>query len=222
MKHLTRDSDRLVALSGAANAYRIRTGDEYLAGLWRSQLHQSLAWTADRLSAAGGFNRPDCYVAPSWSWAAVKGMTLVNSHAELSKVGATVIECSVLLASKDPCGQVKAGSLVLKAPFLKLPTEVAAPLYVLNEQRRPKNYYSLVLGGEDAKGHKNWLLVTLDVALELPPRELYLTGLLAQPSESGTVDDLVWTHALVLASLDRNKNRFVRVGLGYISVYKAR
>ncbi|RMY68242.1 hypothetical protein D0863_07245 [Hortaea werneckii] len=64
---LTRPTDRLPAISAIASVIQAETGDQYLAGFWRSGLLKQLAW---RCSDSGQIMNPpyDVYVAPSWSW----------------------------------------------------------------------------------------------------------------------------------------------------------
>lgn len=68
---LTKDQDKLVALSGVVKDFARAAGDEYLAGLWRRNFVNELLWLVGepweenpRPSV-----RPSLYRAPSWSWA---------------------------------------------------------------------------------------------------------------------------------------------------------
>ncbi|KAF8850965.1 hypothetical protein BDZ45DRAFT_556941, partial [Acephala macrosclerotiorum] len=83
-RKLTRQTDRLPALSGLAKAVqrRLQSNDEYLFGLWRSDLDRQLLWSTackypslapdcSRIELAHG----DDYV-PSWSWASVTGLLM--------------------------------------------------------------------------------------------------------------------------------------------------
>ncbi|KAH8896330.1 HET-domain-containing protein, partial [Thozetella sp. PMI_491] len=74
-RKLTRESDKLPALSGIAREIHLETGDEYLAGLWRKDLSHHLLWNLDVIFAGKGaeWRRPLSYRAPSWSWAAIEG-----------------------------------------------------------------------------------------------------------------------------------------------------
>jgi hypothetical protein len=66
---LTFSRDKLVALSGLAFAMsRSFPGDEYLAGMWKSQLPQGLLWHGNYKSAY-----PAEYRGPTWSWVAIDG-----------------------------------------------------------------------------------------------------------------------------------------------------
>ncbi|KAK8017326.1 hypothetical protein PG993_013652, partial [Apiospora rasikravindrae] len=67
---LTRDTDRLPALSGlAARMADLIGSGEYKAGLWSPSLRYHLAWRVDTLPR--GLRRPQKYRGPSWSWASV-------------------------------------------------------------------------------------------------------------------------------------------------------
>ena len=69
---LTYNSDRLAALSGYAKLLGSkRPYDEYLAGLWRSELPAQLLWYRSLKSTL--HLRPFSYIAPSWSWASIDG-----------------------------------------------------------------------------------------------------------------------------------------------------
>ncbi|KAI0859719.1 heterokaryon incompatibility protein-domain-containing protein [Xylaria cubensis] len=66
---LTLPDDRLSAFSGVAELFREITGDQYLAGLWRSNLLHLLDWWVDQPRSRSS----EKYRAPSWSWASVDG-----------------------------------------------------------------------------------------------------------------------------------------------------
>jgi len=80
---ITRESDKLIALSGITRIFGNGAqdrDDNFLGGLWQSKLVISLLWQVSdgkkrdgspcERSPACGF---DGYVAPSWSWASVRG-----------------------------------------------------------------------------------------------------------------------------------------------------
>ncbi|KAF3067289.1 hypothetical protein GL218_08627 [Daldinia childiae] len=84
---LTRQSDKLVAISGVArwiheqevslrinkSSWNEPKGDEYLAGLWRKNIETQLLWYVIRPNTKADDEyrraRPGEYLAPSWSWA---------------------------------------------------------------------------------------------------------------------------------------------------------
>ncbi|KAM3082277.1 hypothetical protein ACMFMG_004722 [Clarireedia jacksonii] len=64
---LTRESDKLVAISGIARVLQDQHTGGYLAGLWRNGIETQLPWRCVN------FQMPAAYHAPSWSWASVIG-----------------------------------------------------------------------------------------------------------------------------------------------------
>lgn len=71
---LTYRDDRLIAMSGIAEMYKKYTGDEYLAGLWRSRLVEGLNWLVTDPVA----QPQNKFRVPSWSWAAVDSAVLLT------------------------------------------------------------------------------------------------------------------------------------------------
>jgi len=73
--HLTVATDKRVAISGVAKSVQRITDDQYVAGLWRTNLEDQLLWW--RNSNPGVSHapkmRPSLYRAPSWSWASIDG-----------------------------------------------------------------------------------------------------------------------------------------------------
>ncbi|KAK0657874.1 heterokaryon incompatibility protein-domain-containing protein, partial [Cercophora newfieldiana] len=77
---LSVDSDKLIAIDGMVHQLAALTGDECLAGLWRSQLPACLLWSVGRDVSDDSVIRkttaeevrewkPRRWRAPSWSWA---------------------------------------------------------------------------------------------------------------------------------------------------------
>jgi hypothetical protein len=67
--NFTKITDKLPAFSGIARAFQEVTGDEYVAGLWKSRLCEQLDWWVDKPC----LKISSQYRAPTWSWAAVDG-----------------------------------------------------------------------------------------------------------------------------------------------------
>lgn len=65
---LTNPTDKLAAVAGIAQQVQLRTGDTYLAGLWKSNIGRGLQWFSNPPS---NLVRPSSPQAPSWSWAAL-------------------------------------------------------------------------------------------------------------------------------------------------------
>ena len=68
---LSFSKDKLVAISGIAQPFKERLG-EYVAGLWKCYLPFELLWFCDRYLGLP-VHRVEEYIAPSWSWASIKG-----------------------------------------------------------------------------------------------------------------------------------------------------
>jgi len=64
---LTKESDKLVAILGIANALASQTKFEYIAGLWNYYVPVQLMWHTKQ-----AVKRSDSFHAPSWLWASVK------------------------------------------------------------------------------------------------------------------------------------------------------
>lgn len=65
--NLTYPSDKLVALSGLAELFEEKTGDQYAAGFWKPDLWGLFAWML-----MGDGARISACRTHSWSWAALK------------------------------------------------------------------------------------------------------------------------------------------------------
>ncbi|KAI0436362.1 heterokaryon incompatibility protein-domain-containing protein [Xylaria telfairii] len=96
---LTKPSDKLFAIAGIARLFRDVTGDEYVAGLWKSWLLEMLDWRVEDPKELQSSE----YRAPSWSWASVDGPRLtvelldVFVQARTQNLMADVSEASIML-----------------------------------------------------------------------------------------------------------------------------
>ncbi|GKT45891.1 uncharacterized protein ColSpa_06072 [Colletotrichum spaethianum] len=80
--NLTYKSDKLVAFSGVAKMVEARTGDEYLAGMWKSTLIYDLGWYRTGTDSETWPSSTTSYRAPSWSWMSVEGEIFLPSASE--------------------------------------------------------------------------------------------------------------------------------------------
>lgn len=108
---LTMPQDRLIAISGIANAMLAIYGgvNEYYAGLWRRSLQKSLLW---RVNPGCQTKPPPRYQAPSWSWAAVNGG--VNFQALYRNIELEDLQLNISVELEEPsvpCGAVREGRL---------------------------------------------------------------------------------------------------------------
>jgi Heterokaryon incompatibility protein (HET) len=66
---LTKEEDKLIAISGLAKRIHTKLKIGYLAGLWADRIYAGLLWMAE----VEPLRKPTFLRAPSWSWASVDG-----------------------------------------------------------------------------------------------------------------------------------------------------
>ncbi len=110
---LTCTSDKLPALSGIASRVQSLIQDFYVAGLWKSDLHNGLLWFSD-----GPSTTPPSYRAPSWSWACLDGsVDLMFDHTTertLSSYDAEILDCHTSHAGNNEFGIVKEARITMR------------------------------------------------------------------------------------------------------------
>jgi hypothetical protein len=133
-RRLTRQSDRLPALSGIAAAVQKRTSSCYLAGLWKDNLVSDLQWRlsptlrddAGPTFSSGTFQfrllrMMSNYRAPTFSWASIDSVTK-NERSSLyddSEIDAVVLDAECTLKGANPFGEVLDGFIILEAPMVQ-------------------------------------------------------------------------------------------------------
>lgn len=112
--------DKLVAISGLARLFSVRFDSQYLAGLWKADLMESLTWVA---IAPVLPSHPPPYRAPSWSWASLDAKIYFPYGTRRSPVHAyhsKIVEASVSLVSDNIFGQVEAACLKIASSCILL------------------------------------------------------------------------------------------------------
>ena len=132
---LTKQPDVLPAFSGIARAVRSGTRDRYLAGLWYSNIIHCLCW-ASAWHPAGknpifylerpepiAHTRSSEYLAPSWSWACIRGQVryewwIFNAldpdpTPEAARFMPRILEATTIPAGLNDFGQLKGGEIRL-------------------------------------------------------------------------------------------------------------
>ncbi|KAF2971192.1 hypothetical protein GQX73_g2406 [Xylaria multiplex] len=125
-RDITKDTDRLPALLGIASALKAITRDDYMYGTWRGGLLEGLAWCS---STKNGLSRPENSDAPSWSWAAVKGVVDFPIYSWYEYCESQ--RQKALIAIAKPTIQVASpGVIKLKAPIMRVTSwqSIQAPL----------------------------------------------------------------------------------------------
>ncbi|KAJ4213319.1 hypothetical protein NW759_011161 [Fusarium solani] len=121
---LTKDSDKLIALCGVAKAFSQFTQSKYFAGIWENHLHSGLLWrpieSVGNITIQGETWRYKEYIAPSWTWASVKGAILACIET-IDAPLADVLNVETQLSNGDPFGQLCGGRLTLFGVLFKFP-----------------------------------------------------------------------------------------------------
>lgn len=107
---LTKENDRLVALSGLAKEMGKLLGDEYLAGLWKGNLLGDLLWSVN--DEHKDRYRPRKYRAPSWSWVSMEGI-VTWLRATIEDELAEVREVFTKPLADDRTGEIISGHIKL-------------------------------------------------------------------------------------------------------------
>jgi hypothetical protein len=119
-REISRQTDRLPALSGITHIMQQRIGDEYIAGLWKRDMVASLLW--GRLDISKDTRCvPSAYIAPSWSWASSTGqLGFTNTHESREFSRLSIIDVTVQLSTSNPFGEISSGSLTARGPLRTL------------------------------------------------------------------------------------------------------
>ncbi len=126
-RDLTKESDKLIALSGLVSEINKLLGDDvYLAGLWRNDLLNDLCWSPHYAEECFP---PSTYRAPSWSWASLDGRVSYPHH-HFKRSGTPAIPMGhpydeaeivdVSVDSKGPFGMVTSGYLKIQTFFISI------------------------------------------------------------------------------------------------------
>ncbi|KZL84381.1 heterokaryon incompatibility protein [Colletotrichum incanum] len=113
---ITKSYDKLPALSGLAKVMEECTGQEYVAGLWKSHLAYGLLW---RRSERWLHEPSNGYRAPSWSWASLEGDVIMPEIASMLPTGNAmeamidIIDVQTTPLGLDPRGMLQSGYLKL-------------------------------------------------------------------------------------------------------------
>jgi hypothetical protein len=115
---LTVESDKLIAISGIAKILQRGLGDKYVAGMWKRSLPRCLLWRLEARESKGTVLPPKSCLAPTWSWASVKGMvefpSWYPSEIQIAEICVEVVQTEVITASSDPTGEILSGFIKLR------------------------------------------------------------------------------------------------------------
>ncbi|KAF4628515.1 hypothetical protein G7Y89_g9639 [Cudoniella acicularis] len=115
---LTFFSDKLPALSAAAEKFGSVLSASYVAGMWTNTLHFNLCWYRKKFFWPPSNPRPREYQAPSWSWASINEpveMCSPENYRSEDEFLLQVLHCDVRLKNvMAPYGAVTSGVLTVK------------------------------------------------------------------------------------------------------------
>jgi hypothetical protein len=85
---LTKPEDKAVAVAGLAQLVQNRTGDQYIAGLWKKNFLRQLLW---HVQLGSGHNqqslaRPKVYRAPNFLWISIDSAVIMTPYRPLKPV----------------------------------------------------------------------------------------------------------------------------------------
>ena len=224
-RRLSCETDRLPAISALASAVFADTGDEYLAGLWRSDLVAQLMWY--NIPSYEGTQPHGRYIAPSWSWASTPVPTCYDEMPFASRVEIKDAWCT--RAGLNTFGPVIGGAIVLRGIHCQ------ADVAILRSKDTQWPVVRMVFAGgkcHEAEG-SHWEFSFLDgfrvhtVRMTLPSGDQLET---VQRVQGVQADDqapvagkvrLLWLtdfHCLVLAYSQREMGAFERLGILDVSM----
>lgn len=205
---LTNPQDKLPAVAGIAKRLSIERGAKYGAGMFLSDLPESLLWSYEG-GPLGGLVTP--YRAPSWSWASREGEVYFHRTMDKTNRGALACIDDVFLEYTDdsnPFGQVKGGLLRIAAPMLRISWMDGG-----NEQRILMKRFELVpldsssslQGGFQFRGY-----VYFDASTLVQPRSETRCLFIAYTDES--------LQGLILEPFEKSAQpqRWMRIGVFYV------
>lgn len=117
---LSEATDRLPAIAAIAQHFaQCDPGDEYICGLWRNSIHQGLKLgfdmnkdlTGPHIDLGPSATAQSLYIAPSWSWASVRGR-LYGEYWVACVPFAEVVDVDVRYIDNDQFGRVAPGSSI--------------------------------------------------------------------------------------------------------------
>lgn len=167
-RKLTKQSDKLIALSGVAQTILASAPPEtvYLAGIWQDQLPKLLLWRAEnrRIDTHDSeHKRPAKYRAPSWSWASIDGPIEYDiytlSGEETSHVD--TIDCLCIPESSlNPTGTFTGGHITIRGLLMPV---------VLATRQIPRGWSRIT---DRWRGHATWIRTsdkqTSEISCDLP------------------------------------------------------
>jgi hypothetical protein len=124
-REVTFEADTFPAISGVVHKIQQLAGGIYYAGLWKQHFLEGLLWRLTIGANTRAPKRRQNWIAPSWSWASVKGEIRYSYNRSKAEYCARLEECRVICSGLDPFGALTAGFARITGP-VTLITDVEA------------------------------------------------------------------------------------------------
>ena len=206
--HLTKETDKCIAISGIAEEIQLATTDVYFAGLWESSFVEQLCWIVhhSRNEEEGRTRiRPLMYRAPSWSWLSIDSN--VDFHEILPNLDILFDVLRVEIENTGPTkfGPIKGGFLigrgVLKpAMWTSLTDDLTSRLLIDDQCIENGSFWS----------HCNSSQVTMDLGHQESCENVWCLPILKDASP--IIYKKVSVIGLILVPTGRVENEYERVG----------
>ncbi|MCJ1404410.1 hypothetical protein MMC11_007635, partial [Xylographa trunciseda] len=202
--NLTRQNDKLVAISGLARKFHEALGpnEEYVGGIWKRYSHLHLLWDG---SYRTNFRWRE-YRAPSWSWASFEGCVYNHRTSDEAVSNCTsLIRASTeqKLASANPYGTLSSAILHIEGPLLKMCLGRVSQHMVTTFVTKCGLQFSVTQG----------FLIVLDFNVGgIDSIDVYCL-LVVQEAHSEEKTQLA---GLVLVRQGSVKGQYIRIGLGFV------
>jgi hypothetical protein len=217
-RNISKPTDRLPAFSGIAGAFG-STGAHgaYHAGLWETWFVYQLLWCVNtgHRSVPLDFTQEDldAPIAPSWSWAKLRGAWHYHRTARNGGVLAKLIESRITLASNDRFGAVREGVVTIHGPCVKAKLQYEVSDSSLSyEERFSTQNISLVKYAESEVA-----VMLADFVLDSltdPGQGVTCLGLQTDIfTESGQLNRNASVYGVVLQAVEGEQDLFRRIGI---------
>ena len=129
-RKLSKQSDRLPAISALAQKFQMKLDDTYVAGIWSGDIIAGLSWVCRNTNLDASER------GPSWSWVSVEG-PLCNENRILKRSRKPNFRLQILEWSVTPMGLNTAGEV--HDAFLRVEGPALTALLILEEQEEANN-----------------------------------------------------------------------------------
>lgn len=219
-RSLSDPSDKFNALQGIVEELKRQTGDEYLGGVWRSDIVWGLSWYHDVASDYETIRLSNGRTCPSWSWAKADGPVQFT----LAETVSTSVESAVMTRNEllgDDARFAKLvveGEIVLRGPVSRLETlDILERCRFLDpgSTRLPFQNYIFIDGGF-TNPELDVGIINGNATVSCPDVLKFLE--LSRGKESGKQNVATESRGLVLMPVEGKANTYRRLGLFVVAL----